>query len=252
MGAGVGYGFATVSTDTGHSSVSTDASWALNNPEKKNDWGWRSMHGTVLLAKQLTEAFYDNKIAYSYYNGCSTGGRQGLKEVQISPESFDGVIVGASAWYSSHLNPWVTKVGSYNLPTNASNHIDISLFPTMAAEVLNQCDGLDGVTDGIISNPSECIPDYTTLLCGRPGVNNSACLTSDQIQTANNVYADYRSSSGELLYPGLNPGCENQWLLVLNYTDTSPYGINFIRDFLYDDPSVSSFWRQVLAILIPS
>lgn len=237
MGAGVGYGFATVSTGTGHNSISTDASWALHNPEKKTDWGWRSMHGTVTLGKLLVEAFYETKIAYSYYNGCSTGGRQGLKEVQVSPDSFDGVIVGASAWYVSHLNPWVTKVGTYNLPKNASNRIDISLFPTMAAEVLKQCDDLDGVSDGIVSVPRECTPDYSTISCSKPGANGSACLTFDQIQTAKNVYADYRASTGELLYPGLFPGCENQWYLVLNYTDTSPYGINFIRDFLYDDPS---------------
>ncbi|KAH6659319.1 Tannase/feruloyl esterase [Truncatella angustata] len=242
MGAGVGYGFAVVSTDTGHNSVSTDVSWALNNAEKKTDWGWRSMHGTVVLAKQLVEAYYEANIAYSYYNGCSTGGRQGLKEVQISPDSFDGVIAGASSWYSSHLNPWVTKVGTYNLPVAAPNNIGAVLFPLMAAEALKQCDSLDGVSDGIISIPSQCSPDYTTLLCGMPGTNSSTCLTLPQIETANKVYADYLGSTGELLYPGLSPGCENQWFLVLNYTDTSPYGINFIRDFLYDD--VSWYWTS--------
>lgn len=239
MGAGVGYGFAVVSTGTGHNSVSTDVSWALNEPEKKTDWGWRAMHGSVALAKVLVEAFYDTGIAYSYYNGCSTGGRQGLKEVQISPDTFDGVIVGSSAWYVSHLNPWVTKVGTYNLPFNASNHIDAGLFPLMAQEAINQCDELDGVKDGIISAPSNCTVDYTTLSCDNPGANSSACLTADQIQTAKNVYADYRSESGESLYPGLSPGCERQWSLVLNQTETSPYGINYIRDFLYDDDSWS-------------
>ncbi|KAK6079666.1 tannase and feruloyl esterase [Seiridium cupressi] len=237
MGGGVGYGFAVVSTDTGHNSVSTDVSWALDSPEKKTDWGWRSIHGTVTLGKQLVEAYYEKKIAYSYYNGCSTGGRQGLKEVQISPESFDGAIVGSSAWYSSHLNPWVTKVGSYNLPFNASNHIDVGMFPAMANETISQCDGLDGVEDGIISAPNQCMPDYTTLSCNNTGANSSACLTDAQIQTAKKVYADYLSDSGELLYPGLTPGCEQQWSIVLSQPDTSPYGINFIRDFLYDDAS---------------
>jgi feruloyl esterase len=237
MGGGVGYGFAVVSTDTGHNSLSGDVSWALDSPEKKTDWAWRSIDGTVTLGKRLVEEYYRKKIAYSYYNGCSTGGRQGLKQVQISPDSFDGVIVGSSAWYTSHLNPWVTKVGTYNLPFNASNHIDAGLFPVMASEAINQCDALDGVEDGIISVPNQCTPDYTTLSCSNPGANSSACLTDAQIQTAKNVYADYRSSSGELIHPSLSPGCEQQWSIVLNQTDTSPYGINYIRDFLYDDPS---------------
>ncbi|KAI1866857.1 uncharacterized protein JN550_007404 [Neoarthrinium moseri] len=237
MGAGVQYGFAIVSTDTGHNSTTADIAWALNNPEKKTDWGWRAFHGSVELGKQLTEAYYAARIAYSYYNGCSTGGRQGLKEVQMSPDSFDGVVVGAAAWYTSHLNPWVTKVGTYNLPFNGTNHIDAALFPAMAREVIRQCDALDGLADGIVSLPSRCNPDYTTLSCSGPaGANRSACLTDAQIATAGNAYADYRAAaSGELLYPGLTPGCEAQWSLVLNQTSTSPYGINYIRDFVYDD-----------------
>ncbi|KAI4601039.1 CTP synthase ura7 [Pestalotiopsis sp. 9143b] len=242
MGNGVGYGFAVVSTDTGHNSISTDIGWALDNPEKKEDWGWRSIHGTTVLGKALTEAYYDDDITYSYYHGCSTGGRQGLKEVQISPESFDGAIIGSSAWYVSNLNPWVTKVGTYNLPFSAPNHINLSLFPTMGAEAVKQCDALDGVEDGIISAPTLCTPDYTTISCDKLGANASACLTDAQIETAKNVYSDYVSSSGELLYHGLLPGCENQWYLVLNYNDTSPYGINYIRDFLYDNPSW--YWTE--------
>lgn len=240
MGAGVQYGFAVVSTDTGHNSTTSDMTWALNNPEMQTDWGWRSFHGSVTLGKQLVEAYYAKKIAYSYYNGCSTGGRQGLKEVQISPDSFDGVIVGSSAWYTTHLNTWVTKEGTYNMPLNATTHIGYKLFPMMAAEVMKQCDALDGVTDGIISAPDLCTPDYTTLLCSAPGANLTACLTKPQIATANKLYSDYVSSStGEFLYPGLSPGAEDQWYLLINQTNTSPYGINYIRDFLYSDPNWS-------------
>jgi feruloyl esterase len=224
----------------GHNSTTADLTWALNSPQKKTDWGWRAFHGSVILGKRLVEAYYAHPIAFSYYNGCSTGGRQGLKEVQISPDSFDGVIVGSSAWYTSHLNPWVTKVGSYNLPFGAPNNINWTLFPTMAAEVIDQCDALDGVEDGIISSPSQCTPDYTALSCDAPGANKSACLTDAQIATAQKVYGDYHSSStGELLYPGLWPGCEKQWSLVINQTETSLYGIGYIRDFLYNDASWS-------------
>ena len=68
----------------------------------------------------------------------STGGRQGLKELQLHPDSFDGVLAGAPAWWTSHLQPWTVKLGSYNLPVNASHHIPPALFPVIAAEVLRQ------------------------------------------------------------------------------------------------------------------
>ncbi|KAK8082594.1 feruloyl esterase B [Apiospora saccharicola] len=239
MGAGVRYGFATISTDTGHNSTTGDVSWALNNPETKMDWGWRSIHGSVEIGKKVVEAYYKKKINYSYYSGCSTGGRQGLKEAQISPDSFDGVLVGSAAWYTSHLNTWVSKVGTYNLPLDGPNHINASVFPAMAKEVVRQCDRLDGVEDGIISAPDACKPDYTVMACNRPGVNQSACLTAAQIETTKKAYGDYRAADGTLLYPGLTPGCENQWSLVLSQNMTSLYGLNYARYFLYDDPQ----WR---------
>lgn len=218
MGVGVKYGFAVVSTDTGHSSTATNGSWALRSPEKRTDWGWRAMHGSVALGKQLVAAHYGKAIAYSYYSGCSTGGRQGLKEVQISPGSFDGVLVGAPAWWTTHVNTWITKAGTYNLPADGPNHVKAALFASMAREVIRKCDGLDGVEDGIVSAPEKCRPDYDVLSCSRPGAKRSACLTSDQMAMPRNIYADYRASTGELLYPGLSPGCEHQWAAVVNQT----------------------------------
>lgn len=98
MAAGVGYGFASMSTDTGHNSSAADISWAYHEPEKQIDFGYRAMHGSVVLAKKLVEAFYGCGIEFNYYSGCSTGGRQGLKEVEMYPEDFDGVLAGAPAW----------------------------------------------------------------------------------------------------------------------------------------------------------
>ncbi|MCV5073222.1 tannase/feruloyl esterase family alpha/beta hydrolase, partial [Escherichia coli] len=102
---------ATVSSDLGHNGSVIDTSWAINQPEKKTDWGWRALHGTVMLGKKLTAAYYGSDITYSYYSGCSTGGRQGLREIQEFPDSFDGVLVGAPAWWTSHLNNYITQLG---------------------------------------------------------------------------------------------------------------------------------------------
>lgn len=96
MSTGLGYGFAAVSTNTGHNSsmMEEDGVWALNQPEKQTDWGWRALHGSVELGKTPTEEFYGSSIDYSYYAGCSTGGRQGLKSLQMFPDDFDGVLAG--------------------------------------------------------------------------------------------------------------------------------------------------------------
>lgn len=98
MAQGPHYGAASVSTDTGHNvSSSNDATWAFEAPERINDWAGRAMHESVVQAKSIARAYYDDEIRYSYYSGCSTGGYQGLKEVQTHEDDFDGVLVGSPA-----------------------------------------------------------------------------------------------------------------------------------------------------------
>jgi feruloyl esterase len=208
----------------------------------KNDWGWRSLHGSVQLGKQVVEAYYGTRIKYSYYNGCSNGGRQGLKEIQTSPDSFDGVVIGAPGWYASHLNPWFTRVGINNLPYRSDQHIGYRLFKAMGDLVIRQCDLLDGVEDGIISMPDACEPDYTEMLCSVPGIDQSACLTEEQAEVPQMVYDDFKSVTGTTLYPGLSPGCEGQWQAVLSLSTTSPFGWGYIRYFLLDSPHWN--WRS--------
>ena len=88
MGAGTHYGFSTISTDTGHNSAVGDLAWAYRSPEKRNDWGWRAIHGSAEIGKTITNMYYAKNLTFSYYNGCSTGGRQGLKEIQQFPGQF--------------------------------------------------------------------------------------------------------------------------------------------------------------------
>ncbi|KAI1477742.1 tannase-domain-containing protein [Daldinia eschscholtzii] len=244
MGAGVRYGFAVVSTDTGHNSTTADTRWALDNGEMKTDWGWRALHGTVETGKSLVTTYYAKPISHSYYNGCSTGGRQGLKEVQISPDSFDGVLVGAPAWYTTRLNTWVCKVATYNWPANEPKHIDWHTLPPIGSEVVRQCDDLDGVTDGIISLPDQCNVNYDALRCSDDSSNtisdfatSNNCLNDAQIDTLRQMYTGFTlDSTGERVMPGLLPGSEDQMYTLLNYSDASPYGLGYIRNFLLDNP----------------
>lgn len=235
MGQGPHYGMATLSTDTGHNSTGADLSWAT--PDTLLDWGYRAVNGSVFLGKALTQAYYGKSITYSYWSGCSTGGRQGLKEIQISPESFDGALVGSAAWYTNHLFPWITKIATYNLPTSDPKHIDVPQFTLLAQTVQSQCDPQDGVTDNIVSSPDTCTIDLTAIQCGDPRANATNCLTLAQVQTARNMYADYVTASGnKFVHSGFSPSSEDQWSTFLSFGAPEDFDVRYERYWLYGDP----------------
>ncbi|MCJ1410742.1 hypothetical protein MMC19_004828 [Ptychographa xylographoides] len=231
MGAGLHYGFAVISTDTGHNSSSFDISWALDQPEKQIDWGYRAMHGSIVLAKEIITAYYSCSIKYSYYSGCSTGGRQGLKDIQFYPEDFDGVLAGAPAWWTTHLAAWTLKIGTYNIPPTSATHIPTTLFPVISAEVFRQCDGIDGLTDGIITDPARCDFHPETLIC-TPSSNTSECLTSPQLDTLYLIYNNYVDTNQTFVFPHLELGSEAQWPILLGGSTPNPLGTAYFQDFL--------------------
>ncbi|KAK8001076.1 hypothetical protein PG991_013298 [Apiospora marii] len=213
------HGFASMSTDTGHNATAFDATWGLNQPEKLINWGHRAMHGSIELAKFMVTDYYgggkssnssttaaaaEKTIKYSYYASCSTGGRQGLKEIQHYPESFDGIVVGAPG-------------ALYNFPENASYHVSQAQVETVKSEMLKQCDVQDGVEDGVISDTFGCQFDYDKLLCGEGGAagnNKTSCLTPDQVQTVRNVFSEWREDNGStLVFPGLPLGADPSGML---------------------------------------
>lgn len=232
-GAGVGYGFAVVSTDTGHNSTSGELEWGFNAPEVLNDWGYRAMHGSVELGKKLATAYYSSEIKYSYYTGCSTGGRQGIRDIQLYPEDFDGVLAGAPAWWTTHLQTWTAKMGTFNLPLNSSHRIDPALFPVIEAEVVKQCDPQDGLADNIVSDPLACNFNADALLC-TPTSNSSACLTPAQLGTLSKVYSAYVDTNDTFVFPGLALSSESQWQVLLGTSTGEPlsYGTDYVRYFL--------------------
>ncbi|KAK5117672.1 hypothetical protein LTR62_005095 [Meristemomyces frigidus] len=243
MAAGAHYGFASISTDTGHNSTSGDITWALNNPEKTIDWGYRAMHGSVELAKQVVELYYGCKLKYSYYSGCSTGGRQGIRDIQLYPDDFHGVLAGAPAWWTSHLQTWTVKLGLYNLPVDAPHHIPISLFPAVGAEVLKQCDPQDGLVDSIISDPSGCDFYAEAVLCGANVTNQTAagCLTAAQIGTLYSIYNDYVDTNQTFVFPHLELGSEAQWAVLLGGNTPNSLGTEYVQNMVLNDTTWSPF-----------
>ena len=184
MMEGLRRGYATSSTDTGH--VGGSASFALGHPEKVVDFGYRSVHEMTLKAKSMVAAYYGNPPRRSYWSGCSAGGRQGMKEVQRFASDFDGVVAGAPAL------DWTGRAGqslrvAQALHADEAGYIPPAKYPAIHSAVLQACDALDGVKDGVLENPRLCRFDPKVLEC--KGADEATCLTKAQVETARRVYA---------------------------------------------------------------
>jgi feruloyl esterase len=207
LGAAVRRGYAAASTDTGH--VGGSASFALGHPEKLTDFAYRAVHETTVAAKAIIANFYGNGPRYSYWNGCSTGGRQGLKEAQKFPADFDGIIAGAPANYQMHLHVWSVAIAQAVHKTPES-YIPPEKYPAIHKAVLEACDTLDGLKDGLIQDPARCHFDPKVLQCS--GDDSPACLTAPQVEAARKLYAPVKNSrTGAEIFPGMEPGSELGW-----------------------------------------
>jgi feruloyl esterase len=200
-------GYATASTDTGHRGGS--GSFAVGHPEKLIDFGYRSMHETTVAAKALVTRFYQRPARLSYYNGCSTGGRQGLMEAQRYPDDFDAIVAGAPVYNQVHLNTSQVSL-QVDMLKDQSLIVPAAKIALVAKAVLNACDAKDGVKDGIVSNPDACKFDPSVLLC-KGAVDGADCLTEKQVESVRRAYAPVKTRSGEIVYPGHSYGFETGW-----------------------------------------
>lgn len=199
--------FASVASDNGHDGNS--GSVFLNHPEVLNDFAFRAIHVEAVIGKQIVEAFYGRPHDKSYYLGCSTGGRQGTQEALKFPEDFDGIVAGSPATNWNNLQGWgliLSRFVGAPDPTNNPHFIPVDLWNTISSEILKQCDGLDGVEDGIITEPDDCEFRPEAIVCSSGQTNN--CLTSAQIDTLHEIYQPVFGTSGELLYSRYDPGAE--------------------------------------------
>ena len=202
-------GYATASTDTGH--TGGDAVFALGHPEKVTDFSYRAVHEMTVKAKTFMASFYGRAPRLSYWNGCSTGGRQGLMEAQRYPEDFDGIVAGAPANYQTHLHAWSVAVGMAALKEKESALAPADLALLHKA-VLAACDALDGVHDGLLNDPRQCHFDPASLRC-RTSASES-CLTDAQVETIRKIYAPLNTASGQLIFPSMTPGSELGWSVL--------------------------------------
>jgi feruloyl esterase len=202
-------GYAVSGTDTGHEGG--NAIFGLNHPDKFVDFAYRAVHETVLKSKALITAYYGKGPKLSYWNGCSTGGRQGLMEAQKYPEDFDAVIAGAPANYQTHLHAWDMMVATATLKDEA-RFLTPAKNAALTKAALAACDAMDGVKDGLLNDPRKCKFDPATLLCKNGDKDD--CLTAAQVESAKLMYSPAKTKKGELIFPGKEPGSEYGWTVV--------------------------------------
>jgi len=198
--------FATASTDTGHPATGTangqggangaqaGGGFALNptddtlNEGLIVDFASRSLHEMTVKAKAVIAAYYGKPQNYAYWNGCSTGGRQGWIEAQLFPEDYDGILAGAPAFNWDRFIPaelWPEVVTNLDVGAPVSQ----TKLTAVTAAAVKACDGLDGVIDGVINNPRQCRFDPHALVCGRPGApTDGTCLAIQEADAVQQIW----------------------------------------------------------------
>jgi feruloyl esterase len=224
-------GYATSSTDTGHAGGS--ASFALGHPEKLIDYAYRSEHEMSVKAKTLIAAFYGSGAKRSYWNGCSAGGKQALKEAQRFPEDFDGIIAGAPGnnWTGRAIQSmWIAQA----VHKDESSYIPPEKYRLIHAAAVDACDSIDGVKDGILEDPTRCQFDPKVLEC--KSADNSTCLTIPQVEAARKIYSGaINPRTKRQIFPGLEPGSELGWAVLAG---TRPFAIgdDYFKFVVFKDP----------------
>ena len=219
-------GAVSANTDTGHSDVGVPppprgGSFAMNpdgsiNTVLWNDFAQRGIHEMAVKAKQITKAYYGKDARYAYWDGFSTGGRQGHKLAQLHPEDFDGILAGAPAFN------W-TRFITAELYPQIVYQVDLGGVPLTAGQLnalgnaaINACDMVNGEHMGYIPDPSECRYDptdstqdvSTNVICVANGGKNATanCVTPLQAQAMNKLwYGQTRDGNAP------PPSVDNAW-----------------------------------------
>ena len=220
-------GYAVTNSNTGHDSGTEPGSaFGYNNRQAEIDFGYRAVHLTVMAGKTLVNNYYNRAPDYSYFEGCSTGGRQGLMEAQRYPNDFDGIVAGAPVNYYQAMNAagtWNLQrmfkdnfAGNLAIDSNGDGQRDsVELVRILNDAVLQKCDANDGIRDGVLNNPLSCDfdprVDLADHMCPSSG-NGAVCFNDAQIQTIADFYSGPYDSNGTVIYPGRTKGSELDWI----------------------------------------
>src|SRR5262245_20426863 len=235
----VAQGFAAGATDTGHEGGS--GSFALD-AKGRLDWqairdnGHVGIHEMTVTGKALTQALYGAARKYSYFNGCSTGGRQALMEAQRYPQDYNGVVSASPAinWTKLHVQQLWGPV----LMNSMNNPVAACKLSAATAAVIAACDTIDGVKDGVVEDPKRCTYDPKALV-GTPA-GNCGSFTEADATVIRRLWEGPRREDGSFLWYGLPRGADMNALWTSRGTPLRPQPfaimLDWFRYFLTQDP----------------
>ncbi|SPO06175.1 related to feruloyl esterase B precursor [Cephalotrichum gorgonifer] len=215
MNGALADGYATVTTDAGLGSAADASEWALVSPGNVNLYNLQnlasiSLNDEAIIAKSLIKSFYGKDPAYSYFNGCSQGGRQGLLLAQRYPDAYDGIAAGAPALYWNELlssMQWPQQVMSMNGYPHGCE------LDAIVAATVKECDPLDGVEDGIISDINACLDHFdpfslvgSSAMCIEGGRRGDVLISQAAATVVKATWDGMRTADGKQLWLGYTPG----------------------------------------------
>jgi Tannase and feruloyl esterase len=228
---GLSRGYAVIQNDLGHPSPNAlDPSFALDAQGKPNvegiiDFGHRATHLATTVAKDLATRRYGRAPRHAYWQGCSTGGRQGLAEVQRYPDDYDGVIAGAPVYTPLTYSNAILRVQAFH--AKPESNLRPAHVKLIHDAVLAACDARDGIRDGILNDPRACAWDPRELAC-KAGEFGDQCLTPTQVETVRRVYAGVKTKDGKFAAMPLMRGGESDWVARMIGTAQMPNGLNAV------------------------
>jgi feruloyl esterase len=208
---GLKQGYATAQTDAGHPipTVAADI-WRPDKwgtPETFADFQYRAIHEMTTLAKAVVAKYYGKPQTKAYFHGCSTGGRQGLMEVQRYPTDYDAVVSMAPVYSLTVQTSSAVRANTLGRPGAA---LTPEVLSTVNAAVLASCDAKDGLADGLLEDPRQCRWDPAELLC-KAGQSGNDCLTPPQVDALRTLYTGVKTSDGRVVAWPLSRGDESSW-----------------------------------------
>ncbi|MCH4152372.1 MAG: tannase/feruloyl esterase family alpha/beta hydrolase [Sphingobium sp.] len=240
-------GYACLITDMGHKGTGLDSQWTRGNTQALIDWGYRATHVATVSAKAVIAAYYGKGPSKSYFSGCSTGGRQALQEAQKFPWDYDGIIAGAPPIRLSDLYvmfAWSALANRDALGQMILKRADLDLLNEAS---LAECDLDDGIKDGLVARPQQCMFKPSKIAC-RPG-QVSGCLTKAQVEAAEKIYSGPVDAAGRSISGGgAPPGSERLWAKY--YLDDENGGLPYMFPLtrnglgdLFSDPRRPENWN---------
>ena len=235
---GLKSGYATAQTDGGHGATGPwDTAWA-SNPEAITDFAYRAIHLMTEVGKEVVAKYYGKQETRAYFQGCSTGGRQGLMEVQRFPDDYDGVISGAPVYNLLVQTSSVVRNQILSAPGAGFTADQLKLVNDA---VLKSCDAKDGLADGIITDPRACSWDPAELQC-KPGAAGVACLSEGQVAALRSVYSGVQEIDGRQAAWPLSRGSELGWSRFIQTSTANPDasnggGLGGLRGPILGDPN---------------